>query len=786
MSPLQLRQHTGARGMEKLFLALCFFVGLGGGAYIFHLLPSLSGTATTTQSCPLNSATGSLFDSEKVQSFTGKRLVKDSTYLDHHPKINLVTNHCERWGVVTTIFDPSDAIVRFLGLPSWCLVIVPDLKTPGNYMSKLKALQEQEGKQYKTGLDNVFFFSVEKQREWQDKGGPFGSFVQSTPWHHFCRKNIGYLFAILHGANFIFDFDDDNLIKLGHDGLPVKILPEGRDVRSMKLSNVNVAILGANVFNHHPFMGASIEDSWARGFPQDSIQDKYTQGQVAFQADLPFASNTKEIGVIQYLADGDPDVDARHRISKPLPMTFDYGETARSVLVPAHAYSPYNAQATIHTKKAFWGMLLPSTVPRRVSDIWRSYFAQCIFADAGLQLVFSPPKIMQERNKHNYLGDLNAEQDLYCKAGKLVEYLKKWDSESDNIPERMEDLWIDLYEHGYIEIEDVYKVQMWLRALAQVGYKYPPLKRRYRNVAVMGQFNFADNETTINDVIYWTQKTREYFQTVVAVGPFSNSQMKAFQDESIIAKSNDYDHNAQKGFFSPLGNLRDMLLAFKNSTMIDGVLYAHDDAILNITELSQGQYPFPTSKIMHTFPAIRVRDGIAPEGRFVYRAFPDGHFEPIDKNVSFESLDSMFRGRIRWYHAFKPYCSGGQILLAQDPSSLKYRESDGSMLFPQNGQSDFMFVPTKYADQFAEAAELHLKHSIFIECAFPKVLDIICQRTSAETRGVKLCTSWPAEIRGSLEMIESCINGKASFGVVHPFKISKGYKEFSHAYDQLQ
>lgn len=45
------------------------------------------------------------------------------------------------------------------------------------------------------GLNNVFFFSVEKQKEWEKSDGKVGLFVRSMPWRHFCRKNLGYLFA---------------------------------------------------------------------------------------------------------------------------------------------------------------------------------------------------------------------------------------------------------------------------------------------------------------------------------------------------------------------------------------------------------------------------------------------------------------------------------------------------------------------------------------------------------------------------------------------------------------
>ena len=36
----------------------------------------------------------------------------------------LLTAPCARWGVVTTIYEPNEAIVRASSLPSWCLVII--------------------------------------------------------------------------------------------------------------------------------------------------------------------------------------------------------------------------------------------------------------------------------------------------------------------------------------------------------------------------------------------------------------------------------------------------------------------------------------------------------------------------------------------------------------------------------------------------------------------------------------------------------------------------------------
>ena len=110
-----------------------------------------------------------------------------------------------------------------------------------------------------------------------------------------------------------------------------------------------------------------------------------------------------------------------------MPIEFARGETqdkpaagrgtGNPLAAPPGAYVPYNAQATVHTYAAFWAMLLPSTVSGRVSDIWRAYFAERLFVDLDLAVVFTPPVVTQVRNAHNYLSDMEAEQALYLRAG---------------------------------------------------------------------------------------------------------------------------------------------------------------------------------------------------------------------------------------------------------------------------------------------------------------------------------------------------------------------------------
>jgi len=116
-----------------------------------------------------------------------------------------------------------------------------------------------------------------------------------------------------------------------------------------------------------------------------------------------------------------------------------------------------------------------------------------------------------DRNEHSYLGDFKAELDLYLKAGKLVEFLSTWTPSRGieaSLPERMEELWIDLYERGYIELKDVEAIQLWSQALIGVGYKFPsPVREPVRNtIVVMGQFNYGDTPPEQN--VFWTQKSK--------------------------------------------------------------------------------------------------------------------------------------------------------------------------------------------------------------------------------------------------------------------------------------
>lgn len=437
------------------------------------------------------------FDRSKLQ-FNGYIPLKvDSHDSPSKGKDSLI---CEHWAVVTTIFEPSDAVIKQAKLKGWCLCVVGDKKTPAEY-------------DVKSNLSNFVFLTSEMQEEMADEF----PISQALPWNHFGRKNFGFIYVMYHGAKVIWDFDDDNLLLAKeHAYLLPRAFEEshhltnkysGHSYEGFEPTRTSDLLATATedsaarraltearsiwpttcglVVNPYPLMGASHDPCWPRGFPLECIQFSAVEYSVENgKKTQSFPSET--IGILQSLANHDPDVDAIYRLTEPLPLDFPITLNTHHkqpnsnipMILPKGMYAPYNAQATMHLDNALWSLLLPVTVAGRVSDIWRGYAAIRLGQDIGMRMAFTPPLVVQFRNAHSYLADFDSEIPLYERSLRLVEQLDEWQPSLNcavSLPARMEELWVFLYEHGYIEMGDVVLMQHWIESLVKVGYEFPPI-----------------------------------------------------------------------------------------------------------------------------------------------------------------------------------------------------------------------------------------------------------------------------------------------------------------------
>ena len=236
-------------------------------------------------SLPILDSTGKMFSADKKRSFppnkrrffNGEPLPRRNT---KHSLIQQNMQQCRKWGVITTVYPPSEAVRRFTYLNDWCLVIVGDKTLPESYNFQTTRVSDK----------NVVFLSGGSQSKIDSK------FVGSLPWHSFGRKNVGYLYAVANGAEVIYDFDDNNMLKFWIDGATTDTnlwidkytdIQEPLTVRATKGNHI--------FFNPYPSLN-SPSDIWPRGFPLSLSRNHSYSDLTAFNHEK---IDPKSIGVLQ-------------------------------------------------------------------------------------------------------------------------------------------------------------------------------------------------------------------------------------------------------------------------------------------------------------------------------------------------------------------------------------------------------------------------------------------------------------------------------------------------------
>ena len=376
-----------------------------------------------------------------VASVAGQEEDLHSRILQLHQKLhnNNSEHHkiCKRWIVITSIHKVTDSVKAVAELSDWCVVVVGDKK------SVPKSTYN---------IDNVDYIDVAAQKQLDY------SIIKLLPYNSYARKNIGYLYAIEHGADVIYETDDDNQL-LG-------------DLSGFLSERTELLVYERNTSSSYavnPYAHFGQPSIWPRGYPLTEITK---------QDPVRFTKQAVNGWIQQSLANGDPDVDAIFRLTRktdgePIDIVFD--ATAAAVSLPEQLFCPYNSQNTLHHKSAFWALMLPIGVPFRVCDIWRGYWAQRLLWQIGGQLVFLPPFVYQERNAHNYLEDFNDELKMYRETEELLQFLLQWSPQSHSFMEQIKELSKAMQHANFWSEDDVRLTEAWCEDLLRIGYQFPSI-----------------------------------------------------------------------------------------------------------------------------------------------------------------------------------------------------------------------------------------------------------------------------------------------------------------------
>lgn len=317
--------------------------------------------------------------------------------------------------VITSIFNPTEAVIAFSKMKDYELIVVGDKKTPVDWKCK-----------------NVDYVSVADQEKMDFE------IAGVLPCNHYCRKMLGYLKAIQNGAEYIIDTDDDNIPK--DDWM----FPEFENKFACVYENK------AFINIYQLFTPQHI---WPRGLPLQLINTQF---------DLESFMETRncKVGIWQGLADEDPDVDAIYRLTSDKPCYFNESDP---VVLGKGTLCPFNTQNTIVKQELFPLLYLPTYVTFRFTDILRGLVAQPIMWLYDYQLGFTKATVVQKRNPHDYMKDFISEIPMYEQGEKVISLVSEAISASDTIDVNLYNAYRSLLKESIICEKEMMTLEAWLK-----------------------------------------------------------------------------------------------------------------------------------------------------------------------------------------------------------------------------------------------------------------------------------------------------------------------------------
>jgi len=325
--------------------------------------------------------------------------------------------------VVTTIYEPTKAILRLVKNSGVQLVVIGDTKTPIDWK-----------------VEGSVFLGLEAQNR------IYGKLSKAMPTKSYARKNLGYLHAFKNGAEMLFETDDDNYLYKYAQPFPLESTITTNTVSCEKCLNIYKLFTKKKIY--------------PRGYPLELVK----QGMPVHFSIKPIHKKYK---VIYTLANGNTDVDAISRliINGDAPVSFDKN---KQYGIEKGTFVPFNSQGTYWHKTLLPIMYLPFTVSGRVADIWRGYISQRIMWELNENILVKSPILYQERNAHNLIKDFADEIDLYCKGTQMLENLREL-----HLKGSIEDMLISTYEalvnKKLFKPQELNIVEAWLKEVNKVA-----------------------------------------------------------------------------------------------------------------------------------------------------------------------------------------------------------------------------------------------------------------------------------------------------------------------------
>ncbi|KAL6555399.1 sugar transporter-like protein [Orobanche gracilis] len=509
----------------------------------------------------------------------------------------------ERWIVVSVSDYPSDSLRKMTKLKGWQVLAVGNSRTPKDWI-----------------LKGVVYLSLDMQAQLGFR------VVDYLPYDSYVRKTVGYLFAIQHGAQKIYDVDDrgeviDNDIGKHFD---VELIGEGaRQEVILQYSHEN-----PNRTIVNPYIHFGQRTVWPRGLPLENV------GEIGHEEYFTEIFGGKQF-IQQGISNGLPDVDSVFYFTRKASLeSFDvrFDDRAPKVALPQGTMVPVNSFNTIFHSSAFWGLMLPVSISTMASDILRGYWAQRLLWEIGGYVVVYPPTAHRYDRIEGY--PFSEEKDLHVNVGRLVNFLVAWRSNNKHrLFEKILELSYVMAEEGFWTEKDVHFTAAWLQDLLAVGYQQPRLMslefdRPRANIGHGDKKEFVPQKLpsvhlgveeigTVNYEIGNLIRWRKNFGNVVLVmfcgGPVERTALewrllygRIFKTVIILSEEKNIDLAVEEGRLDYV--YKYLPKFFDRYTSAEGFLFLKDNTVLNYWNLLQADKSklWITNKVSKSWTSVSI------------------------------------------------------------------------------------------------------------------------------------------------------------------------------------
>ena len=257
-------------------------------------------------------------------------------------KNSSLSPYSDKWIIMTAFNPPFPSLINLLNIiEDWKIVVISiNNKIDSNW----KELNYS---------NKIIYITLKEQMKLGYSVSKYLSF------NSYARKNIGYLYAIQHGAKEIFEINEDIVIQ---------------DLNSFNLNfNNNKIYFGIRNDSRmiNPYIHFGDKNIWPRGFRLSDIGNQYNN--------KFYSLDSKQLQLIpliyQGLINGIPDIDSIFHTTKISSYEYNFSFIYPLIYFPGN-FIPINSKNTKYLYAIFPFLTLPSTISEKISDILRGYILQ--------------------------------------------------------------------------------------------------------------------------------------------------------------------------------------------------------------------------------------------------------------------------------------------------------------------------------------------------------------------------------------------------------------------------